>query len=74
MLTNYQTNANVIKQGAVVGDSEQNASIYDEGNGSFAMEDANGRYLYDNAEEKLRQLAISLGESCLTHDLAALIS
>lgn len=38
------------------------------------MDDPNGRYLYDNAEEKLRLLAISLGESCLTHDLAALIN
>jgi hypothetical protein len=33
-----------------------------------------GDFNFENAEEKLKQLAIQLGEACLTNDLAALIS
>ena len=58
--------------------------MYDEMNGSFIDDmglveaganvlDGAG-FMFDNAEEKLRQLAIQLGEACLTNDLAALIS
>eukprot|EP00347_Sterkiella_histriomuscorum_P005241 403357349 len=72
---NYQTNTNVIRQ--QINESEDhNISIYDEINGSFVddLGDGQNGYIYDNAEEKLRQLAMQLGESCLTNDLAALIS
>ena len=51
-------------------------SMFDDVNGSFALEnvqDANPLE-FINAEEKLQNLAIQLGESCLTHDLAALMS
>lgn len=75
---NYQTNANFIRPQAVGNESEHNISMYDEVNGSFIDEMGVGEgqagYLYDNAEEKLRQLAVQLGEACLTNDLAALIS
>ncbi len=45
-------------------------------------EELDNSVLYDNrmvgvgqsAEQKLKQLAIQLGESCLTYDLAALMS
>ncbi len=63
-------------------ESEHNASVYDEMNGSFidefGLQDAGqtalDNFLFENAEEKLRQLAVQLGEACLTNDLAALIS
>lgn len=50
--------------------------MFDEVNGSFAMGDAQeaNPLALINAEEKLENLAIQLGESCLTHDLAALMS
>lgn len=51
-------------------------SMFDDVNGSFAIDgagDANPLQ-FINAEEKLQNLAIQLGESCLTHDLAALMS
>ena len=59
ILANYQTNANIIRQHANESD-EHNISIYDEINGSFVddLNDGNNGYIYDNAEEKLRQLAI----------------
>ena len=51
-------------------------SIFDDVNGSFHLGDAPdaGNLEFINAEEKLHNLAIQLGESCLTHDLAALMS
>jgi hypothetical protein len=66
LIANYQTNTNVNRQGRhiVQGESDQNISIYDEANGSFVMEDGmhmgegQDDILYDNAEEKLRTLAI----------------
>lgn len=42
--------------------------------GGHTILDGNGGFMFENAEEKLRQLAIQLGEACLTNDLAALIS
>lgn len=66
------------------GDSDHNMSLYEDVNGSFIDDlglDAagqtvlgNGGFIFENAEEKLRVLAIQLGEACLTNDLAALIS
>jgi len=54
---------------------KESESIYDEVNGSFVLENAqdNNCMIYDNAQEKLQTLAIQLGESCLTNDLAALM-
>ena len=76
-----------MKQGGirVAGDdSEHNLSLYEEVNGSFdemGFVDGAGQtvigggdFNFENAEEKLKQLAIQLGEACLTNDLAALIS
>ena len=66
------------------GDSDHNISLYEDVNGSFIDDlglDAAGQtvlggggFIFENAEEKLRVLAIQLGEACLTNDLAALIS
>jgi hypothetical protein len=60
MMTNYQTNLNVIKQASAVGvgESDNNISIYDDANASFVNDDFQGGLLYDNAEEKLKALAI----------------
>lgn len=72
---NYQTNPNVKHpSNNLVAESEQNISIYDDPNGSFVADEFQGGLVYDNAEEKLKALAIQLGESCLTSDLAALMS
>ena len=51
-------------------------SMFDDVNGSFALDNAGeaNPLEFINAEEKLQNLAIQLGESCLTHDLAALMS
>ena len=45
-------------------------SVFDEANVS---QDAN-QVIFDCAEDKLQNLALQLGESCLTNDLAALMS
>ena len=65
-------------------ESDHNMSMYEDVNGSFIDDlglDAAGHtviggggFIFENAEEKLRVLAIQLGEACLTNDLAALIS
>ena len=60
-------------------ESEHNISNYEDVNGSFILDEGNmgdGQtgLIYENATEKLRAIAIQLGEACLTNDLAALIS
>ena len=84
ILANYQTNANVIRMSTAMNnnagaESEHNISNYEDVNGSFILDEGNmgdGQtgLIYENATEKLRAIAIQLGEACLTNDLAALIS
>ena len=54
---------------------KETESIFDDVNGSFALENCAdpNQIEFDNAEEKLQNLAIQLGESCLTNDLAFLM-
>ena len=55
---------------------KETESIFDEVNGSFILDNGvdNNQMEFDNAEEKLYNLAVQLGESCLTNDLACLMS
>ena len=67
------------KHGSFVGRVQgvkETESIFDEVNGSFALDNGPdpNQMEFDNAEEKLQNLAIQLGESCLTNDLACLMS
>ena len=62
-----------VEQKGGLKDTESN---FDEMNGSFAIDNFvdDEHAVFENAEEKLKNLAIQLGESCLTNDLAFLMS
>lgn len=55
-------------------DKKERESTFNDVNGSFDGQETNILPELDNAEQKLANLAAQLGESCLTNDLAALMS
>ena len=68
-----------MKRGSFVNRNQnvkETESMFEDVNGSFALDNAAdpNQMEFDNAEEKLQNLAIQLGESCLTNDLAFLMS